>query len=391
MKSNSNFTCDFCSNREIAFDYKPVNSLRGNRVVVCSLCGLTQSISSVAKIERKQTLSCDADWGNVRHAKGIRLKVLSSTIEKALSSSKKMVILDVGSNRGDFVHWCTKKFPLAEIIAIEPDPTIVSDYQDLKNVHLFIEKLENSSIDEVSIDIAYCSHTLEHAASATEMLRHIRKLLRPNGLLFLEVPNLKGITYPNVVEEFFIDKHVYHFDKVTLVDQVQRIGFEIDMIEEGADDLNITLVLRKSEKNLHLPFKTNTVVNNEAMLKYYFKLLSDNRDLLRILVEKKLLPLSMRQKVAYWGAGRIFDALIKYGRLPADSVYALIDTYLWNIVPEAYGIAIQRPENLRMIEPDICIVLARSSKDEIGARAYRFGIRHIIFFDEIMDQCRMNL
>ena len=43
------------------------------------------------------------------------------------------------------------------------------------------------------------------------MLKKCFEILKENGFMFLEVPNSEVIKNKDNVEEYFIDKHHYHF------------------------------------------------------------------------------------------------------------------------------------------------------------------------------------
>ena len=40
------------------------------------------------------------------------------------------------------------------------------------------------------------------------------------------------------------------------------------------------------------------------------------------------MPLIKRQKVAFWGASRTLDALVKYGALDLSNAHIIVDSYL---------------------------------------------------------------
>ena len=114
--------------------------------------------------------------------------------------------------------------------------------------------------------------------------------------------------------------------------------------------------------------------------------LEDNRRILKDLVENKLNPLLERQKVGIWGAARIFDALVKYGKLNIEKVGILVDGHLWDKMDEAHGLKIHRPEYLRVYEPQVVLILARSAEEKLAKRANLFGVRHVVRFNDLMNQ-----
>lgn len=390
MSNTENPTCDFCLSPLMVPDYLPQGTRRAMTVHVCPICGLSQSSQGIPEPKRIRTLSTDADWGNVRHGKGVRFSTLRAILEREVDWNEIRRAIDVGANRGDFILWLKSAHPKVEAWAIEPDASVVAAYSQLSGVRLHIDRLEQVSLPAAQFDLIFCSHTLEHADSAAVMLETMRLALRPGGLLLLEIPNLAGITGQDIVEEFFIDKHTFHFDRETLLDYLKSTGFSVVHGSEDTDVLNITLLLRREgDRGQYYPCDGEIrAARNREWIAEFSKRLPTNRALLKRIVDEKLRPLGKRQKVGYWGAGRIFDALVNYGGLNSEDVYCLVDRHLYGIIPETHGIAIDRPETLRLSEPQVLVVLGRSAEELMARTAYAFGVRHVVKFSELMEQVR---
>ena len=58
------------------------------------------------------------------------------------------------------------------------------------------------------------SHTLEHLKSPNEIFFKIKSTLKSDGILYIEVPNIEFLKQSDIVEEWFIDKHLYHFPDI---------------------------------------------------------------------------------------------------------------------------------------------------------------------------------
>lgn len=363
------------------------------KVVVCGKCGLTQSIQTESKpLERIQTLSCEADWGNVRHGKGLRLASIEKVLSHHINWTDMKSILDVGSNRGNFSRWAFSKNPKAKIKAIEPDESITEDYCGLEGLDLSHARFEEVLLEDHAFDFVYCSHTLEHALSAAGMLNKIYQTMKLGAFLFLEVPALEGLQDSYGVEEYFMDKHTFHFDRRILSEFVESLGFEILEGKHSKDILNISFLLRKTGKVGVFPAAglEEVAEQNKNLIQSYQTLLPKQWQLLKTVVEARLQPLAERQKVVYWGAGRIFDALVKYGALNPAGVFGLVDGHLWKVIGETHGVVIERPEKIRLLEPQVVVVLARTSEEVIAKKAYAMGVRHVLRFSELMDQCRIG-
>ncbi len=378
--------CDFCKN-SLTSIYKVQDTSRGADVCICNVCGLVQTVFTKQKPkERMVSTSSGAGWGNIRHGKGLRLDKNKALLQKLVPWQECKTILDIGANRGDFIHWVSEIDPDSHITAIEPDSKVVHTYKDLDNVRLLIDRFENVCFTEESFDFIYCFHTLEHADSALEMLNYLYKLLRTGGYAFIEVPNIEVITENDVVEEFFIDKHKFHFNRSILLDYLREMRCEILFGDEETDKSNITFLIQKKEKR-HIPEKVSfandaRVKANTTAITEYKTLLEKNREKLKEAAEK-LEAFMKRQKVVLWGAGRIFDALVRYGGLSTEHIYSLVDSYLAPLLPAVHGVPIKSPQSLRLLEPDVVIILAKTSTSDIEAQARKFGIRHVIKFSDL--------
>jgi SAM-dependent methyltransferase len=380
MSSSINKACDACETPLSTPVYQPQGTHIGAEVYVCSNCGLVQTLATPAKrIERIQTLSCDADWGNVRHSKGARLNAAIGLLAGILPPRR---ILDIGANRGDFVLWAAGHFPNAEIVALEPDRTVVERYSHDPRITTQIGRFEHFISDQ-KFDLIYCSHTLEHAVSARGMLSNMANLLSPEGVAFIELPALEAIELAAGVEEFFIDKHTFHFDHGTFRALLAEAGFSVDV--DNSDHYNLTVLCRHGERT-PLQVAQERTTTNLRSINGYAESLQRNREILTRMVRERLHPLTERQRVAIFGAGRIFDALVKYGGLEPSRFVALVDNHLAGLMPTWHGIPIQKPLALKQMEPQVCLILARSSEEALGTQAYRSGIRHILKFSELFTQ-----
>ena len=376
--------CDFCGGALGESLYTPRGTRRNIGVFVCQTCGLLQSVS-LAPFEpsREVSLSCDADWGNVRHGKGARFASLLPML-RSLSWNRISRIVDVGSSRGDFVQWVASEHPGKEIYAIEPDASVTGSYDERPAITTMHEKFADVSLPPC--DLIYLVHTLEHADSMKAMLGGSLDVLSDDGVMVLEVPNVAAMDDPNVVEEFFIDKHTFHCEPDSLIEYLQH-GCGLDAFYTRVDRLNITMLLRHGYSEM-APLPPIVAPDYGAQIASYDARLMANRSLLSEMVNKHLRPLAQRQRVAYWGAGRIFDALVRYGGLQASDVHALVDGHLAGIVKEANGVEIAQPGLLKYIEPQVVVVLARGSAGAIKDSAHAMGFRWVVTFDELMDQVR---
>ena len=220
--------CDLCGRDALAFLYEPERSARGISVHLCGHCGLVQSLPRVEHSERAPAaVSAGADWGNVRYGKGFRTKIALDAISRHVDLNGDLAILDVGSNRGSFAKAIVDAAPRAQLVAVEPDERVVDSCRDLDRTELIPARIEDVALETGRFDIVHSCHTIEHLASPARVLADHWRILRDGGLLVLDAPNIAIVGAEDIVEEWFIDKHLFHFSARTLGGMIEAAGFEI--------------------------------------------------------------------------------------------------------------------------------------------------------------------
>jgi SAM-dependent methyltransferase len=372
--------CSFCG-REAEKIYEPVGSKRGSLVFLCPNCGLVQTKYTLPYKRNYSAIkiSCDADWGNIRYGKHFSLEYSKNLLENIVVNSKK--ILDIGSNRGTFVRFVSKINKNCKVFAVEPDANLIN-YENLALV--FKGKFEDFDFDEI-FDFIYCSHTLEHVDDLTIFLEKLHKVTNDDSTIFIEVPNIVSIKNSTVVEEFFIDKHTFHFHPTVLPKIFQSFGFEIirSHIEEGY----MWFLLKKGKD-----FDYQYSIDKNELYRYLVKLISNykmtlnqNRKRLYNGVQKLVCNYD---KVGFWGCGRIFDAIIKYGRFPKDKVYIAVDSYLPEFIDKVSGIPIVKPVELKKRSPEVLVIATRGFLKQIEREAKKYHPNlEVVPFIRLLNNC----
>lgn len=88
-------------------------------------------------------------------------------------------------------------------------------------------------------DIIILNHVLEHFTDLEKELSIVRKLLRPQGVLFVAVPGIKNLlfSYDNDFLLFLQNAHIYHFTKDTLIQVLKWHGFDVVYANEKVEAL----------------------------------------------------------------------------------------------------------------------------------------------------------
>jgi SAM-dependent methyltransferase len=375
--------CDFCGGETLEHAYTPINSARGMEVFLCNRCGLAQSFPTKPYESRPPgSMSADANRSSYRYTKDVISDRYDECFTHFVDFSNVCDVLDVGSNRGAFIRYLGNRHPGKRIVAVEPDPTITSGYASLPDVSVQTCRFEHAQLPENHFDFSYCAHTLEHADSAREMLLGIRRALKPGGLLFIAVPSL--IFYRDIIEEIFIDPHTYHFNFHLLKDFASQAGFTVEYAGKP-EDPELMLLLKKKDEELiapsFIPSDPSHAAKEMPKIRRYANDIHLNRAAMKESV-RRLNEAGDRYKLVIWGAGRIFDALVRFGELNMSKVYLVVDKYLHRYVDTLHGCRLTSPDTLRQEAPETLLlyIASRDYADEIQTEASAMGIANFIRF-----------
>jgi SAM-dependent methyltransferase len=381
--------CDLCRLPALEPVYRPDGTARGITIHICNACGLTQSLPRADRAPRQAAaVSGDADWGNVRYGKGFRTEACLKLLRSRVDFSGALSVLDVGSNRGSFVRALRVEAPYAEITAVEPDDRVSRSCHGLPGTRLIEARIEETNLTSESFDVVHSCHTIEHLASPRAVLADHWRVLKPGGLLVVDAPNLALIGSDDVLEEWFIDKHLYHFSTVTLAQLLDSCGFEIVEGPEQGDDQNLLFAAyKRSVSTRALPFDASEAARARTLLAQFRRTRARNLAALAAVADEveALAP----RRVALWGAGRLFDALVKHGGFDPKQLVALIDSHLTQHMNERHGVKLVGPDAVPALDPGVIVVMSRAFASEIARIASLAAPRaEIIHYADLLSRAR---
>ena len=141
-------------------------------------------------------------------------------------------LLDVGAFLGLFLEYGRQRG--WDTIGIEPSDVAVrfAAKQGLHVLHGFFDAFEDAAIGPV--DVVNLALTLEHVQDPAAVLARAHRLLRPGGLVCIEVPNdfnpLQGVLQRTLAKPRYWlapPHHVNYFSFESLTRLVSRTGFEV--------------------------------------------------------------------------------------------------------------------------------------------------------------------
>lgn len=243
--------CNLCGADDYTVLYKKGRFNMPVRNVICRRCGLVYinprmseedykkfySSSKYRKIYNKREKPT-AQYGE--EGRPAIERTFNYLHEKLMQLGiKKGKVLDVGCNTGYLLYLFKKKG--WECFGIEPSKNFSRYGRKEYGVKIKTGFLENVKIGE-KFKLIMLLQVLEHFLDVNKALQILYGYLKPNGLLYLELPNIRR-PYSNL-SFFFQNAHPFTFSANTLEAILKKNGFKV--ISSDSSTVFLKVLARKS-------------------------------------------------------------------------------------------------------------------------------------------------
>jgi 2-polyprenyl-3-methyl-5-hydroxy-6-metoxy-1,4-benzoquinol methylase len=140
-------------------------------------------------------------------------------------------LLDVGCGAGFFLKLAAETGYVTE--GVELSPYAAKYAQQKLGLRVFQGELADAGFARESFDIITLWHILEHVHDPRRFLRQVNALLKSNGLLALEVPNIGSLPAraAGINWELMAPKeHFYYFNEKTIKRYLEESAFNVIVI-----------------------------------------------------------------------------------------------------------------------------------------------------------------
>lgn len=136
-------------------------------------------------------------------------------------------LLEIGSGSGAFIDVVHSH--VGEVFGVEPDAKS-RNWIKRKTGLPVVERVTDVMKEAISFDCVVLFHVLEHILNPVSLLQSLRKLLRRDGKLIIEVPNVDDVLVsvyqiPAYLRFYFQKAHLYYFSQETLRKVLEKAGF----------------------------------------------------------------------------------------------------------------------------------------------------------------------
>ena len=100
-----------------------------------------------------------------------------------------------------------------------------------QGITVICSDLLNAGYPDDYFDVVRFSHVLEHVHEPSNVLAEARRVMKPGGLLVVEVPNHLGIVNQAFRQSEDVPRHLYSFSVQTLREYYAKVGLRVIRIE----------------------------------------------------------------------------------------------------------------------------------------------------------------
>ena len=277
--------CPVCSSQERRILSNIGGNIQSLETVICTGCGLVHSnpIPSKSDLDEFYRQKYRTSYKSsskpklkhtLRYAFGALVRV------EALLKYKKpeqIKLVDIGSGSGEFLYMASKAG--FDVHGIEPHSGYCEYTKQDLGLKVNNTTLEGSNLEIETIDIINLNHVLEHMPAPLETLSRLHALLKEDGILMVDVPDISLCIHAPWTQFHFA--HIYNFSPATLKALVEKAGFEILNTEtEGTNiiarksffaKMNTPRDLSENYQNLWQKLNTHTTIEHYKSKKPYFR------------------------------------------------------------------------------------------------------------------------
>lgn len=240
--------CLLCGSNE-----KDVLCLKGRfnenvRTVICKNCSFvyTSPRMDINELRNYYAEKYSKNYKKYENIENINLKNEKrfKFLKENFSLKEGISILDAGCGKGFWLKYLKEKN--LDVEGIEPNYDYHKYAKEVLKLNVLNDYIENFNFEK-KYDLISIFHLLEHLPSPASVLGALKKNLKEDGLLYIEVPDILRNPGYDFKENFFRSVHFYNFSYFTLKSFLNKYDFEIIARDHSYNNLR---VLAKPNSNV---------------------------------------------------------------------------------------------------------------------------------------------
>lgn len=243
MHKKEEMSCINCGGKESRFlfdakDYRLATTEKNFSVYKCSGCGLMFLNPMPQEDELGIFYPDDYYQPGIALLEKLYSPLIDRCFKKIVNEIKKFKSggrsLDVGCGTGIFMSYFQRED--FDAYGTDLSKKAGSALPNSLKKKITINPFKKNNFDDESFDLITLKQVLEHFVDPNEVLKEVYRTLKPNGILYIEVPNTNCLESRLFKQYWFnleVPRHTYHFKLNNFVEFIRKNGFEKLRILEG--------------------------------------------------------------------------------------------------------------------------------------------------------------
>jgi len=255
-------------------------------------------------------------------------------------------VLDIGCGKGAFLRSFRDHRPNWQCVGIEPSREEASLARRDGQIEVHEGMLGSITLERESFDLVSIMHVFEHVTRPIETLAQMHDLLKPGGMLFIEVPNTADM---NMFYDLLLFEHLYHFTPETLAWLLAREGFEVVAHERSTTYGAQRVLARKAERPGQLAWPELTMAEGFERWQQLWSSMSQ-------LAGRGASAAQSGKRVGIFGAGMTAATWLVHTPLSDAPLVGLFDESQWKIGQTLFDRPIHALSDIRAHQLDVVLV-----------------------------------
>lgn len=272
-------------------------------------------------------------------------------------------ILDIGCANGGLLAEL-KKNGYVNVQGVDPSPACAATARELYGIEVTAAPISRIPASIGTFDLVIFGSVLEHIIDFDNTINETKRLLKPNGRVYIELPDMTRCTLINDApfQEFSVE-HVNFFGPISIKNLFGRYGFEpigIRQTEiEQVANLKVYEIKAMFEQTGVVSPPTEDVETRPELKRYIGKARAKIRRVATIIDNL----VAEQRPIVVWGVGTHTQGLLSDTNLSKARIEAFVDSNLRYVGQTLQGKPILGTNDLQRLSHDIMVSSQQFQKE----------------------------